>query len=251
MSNFLRNIEVGTVAEAAEEIRDLLVLAGWEVESGDPTSFPMLIKGTVVNGARPWLRYTNPSGTILRMNGDFDGGGANLSTNRDWTLGAGSRLWMAANDESSCQYIKPSSGTGDAYHAGALERLIPTDGTAIAVGLLTNSNQSANYQEAERFGTSTKWQVASLSQGLYANIFTGSNGNSSTLNLGTTGYLQVAPYFRMFSSEYRGVVPFAASGLSGALAGQEFEMRDPITDDITEIYVSSGVGGFKVFDAAA
>lgn len=250
MTSFLRDITVNTVAEAAEEIRDILVSELWEVDTGSPSSFPMVLKSpNIISGIRPWLRYTNPSGTILRLNGDFDGTGANLSANRDWTLGAGSRLWLATDEKSTCQYIKPLTANGDAYHAGALDRILPADATAIQVGLLSSINSANVAQDAEVFGGTGKWQGSTSGHGLYANIFSGSAVSSTTLLLSTTSFPFIAPYFRFHLANFRGVVPFAVCGLSGAPAGTEYQERDPITDVLIKAYICSGVGAFLVYEA--
>jgi hypothetical protein len=209
----------------------------------------MVLAGKVVNSVRPYLRFSNPSGTILRLNGDAFGNGSSLSTNREWTLSSGSRLWMAADDEACCIYIKPITGSGTAYHAGALERVNPTDGWAWAVGELTNSASSDVYQIAQELNSSTKWQEASLYHGIYANIFTGTNYDSGTLNTNLLGVPILAPYFRFPGNDFRGIVKFAVSGLAGAVAGTEYEQRDPQTGNVTKIYVCSGSGAFEVFSA--
>jgi len=249
MTAYLRNIQVDTVAAAATAIHDLLVAEGWEVTTGSPNSLPMVLAGKVVNSVRPYLRFSNPSGTILRLNGDAFGDGSSLSTNREWTLSAGSRLWMAADDEACCIYIKPVTGSGIAYHAGALERAVPTDGWAWAVGLLTNSRTGGAYQIAQQLNSSTKWQADSGNTGIYANIFTGLNFESGTLNTNLLGVPILAPYFRFAGNDYRGIVKFAVSGLAGAPPGTEYEQRDPQTGNVTKIYVCSGTGAFEVFSA--
>lgn len=250
MSSYLRNILVGTVLQAAEAIHDLLIAEDWTLETGTPSSLPMVLSGKAVSSVKPYLRFSNPSGTILRLNGDATGDGSSLSTNRDWTLSAGSRLWMAADDESTCIYIKPSTGSGDAFHAGALERLDPNDGWAWAVGLLSSTNTAALFQIAQQWASTTKWQVASASHGIFTNIFTGNHTTSVLLNNPILGTSILAPYFKFPNNDFRGAVKFAVSGLSGAVAGTEFEQRDPITDDVTKIYVCSGVGAFEVYSAA-
>jgi len=249
MTAYLRNIQVDTVTDAATAIHDLLVAEGWEATTGSPNSLPMVLAGKIVSSVRPYLRFSNPSGTILRLNGDAFGNGTSLSTPREWTLSAGSRLWMAADDEATCIYIKPSTGSGAAYHAGALERIDPTDGWAWAVGLLTNSNSTEVYQIAQRLNSSTKWQSNTINSGIYANIFTGTNYNSGTLNTELLGVPILAPYFRFAGNDFRGIVKFAVSGLAGATPGTEYEQRDPQTGDVAKIYVCSGVGAFEVFSA--
>jgi hypothetical protein len=249
MTAYLRNIQVNTVTDAATAIHDLLVAEGWTVTTGSPNSLPMVLAGKVVNSVRPYLRFSNPSGTVLRLNGDALGNGSSLSTNREWTLSSGSRLWMAADDEATCIYIKPSTGSGDAYHAGALERADPTDGWAWAVGWLTSWNNGSTYQIAQQLNSSTKWQEASTNHGIFANIFTGSAIASTTLNTNLLGVPILAPYFRFNSNDFRGIVKFAVSGLSGATAGTEYEQRDPQTGNLTKIYVCSGLGAFEVFSA--
>jgi len=249
MTAYLRNIQVDTVTDAATAIHDLLVAEGWTVTTGSPSSLPMVLAGKVVNSVRPYLRFSNPSGTVLRLNGDALGDGSSLSTNREWTLSSGSRLWMAADDEACCIYIKPITGSGVAYHAGALERANPTDGWAWAVGVLTNSSFSSTYQIAQQLNSSIKWQWASNNTGIYANIFTGINYESGTLNTNLLGVPILAPYFRFANNDFRGIVKFAVSGLTGAVAGTEFEQRDPQTDNVIKIYVCSGSGAFEVFSA--
>jgi len=249
MTAYLRNIQVDTVTDAATAIHDLLVAEGWTVTTGSPNSLPMVLAGKIVNSVRPYLRFSNPSGTILRLNGDALGDGSSLSVNREWTLSSGSRLWMAADDEATCIYIKPVTGSGNAYHAGALERANPTDGWAWAVGQLTNSSSGATYQIAQQLNSSTKWQASSTNSGIYANIFTGENYNSGTLNTNLLGVPILAPYFRFPGNDFRGIVKFAVSGLAGAPPGTEFEQRDPQTGNVTKIYVCSGVGAFEVFSA--
>ena len=249
MTAYLRNIQVNTVTDAATAIHDLLVAEGWTVTTGSPNSLPMVLAGKVVNSVRPYLRFSNPSGTVLRLNGDAFGNGSSLSTNREWTLSSGSRLWIAADDEACCIYIKPATGSGAAYHAGALERANPTDGWAWAVGVLTNTEASGVYQIAQQLNSSTKWQEASTHTGIYANIFTGRNYDSGTLNTSLLGVPILAPYFRFTGNDFRGIVKFAVSGLSGAVAGTEYEQRDPQTGNVTKIYVCSGVGAFEVFSA--
>ena len=249
MTAYLRNIQVNTVTDAATAIRDLLVAEGWTVTTGSPSSLPMVLAGKIVNSVRPYLRFSNPSGTILRLNGDAFGNGSSLSTNREWTLSSGSRLWMAADDEATCIYIKPVTESGAAYHAGALERLDPNDGWAWAVGVLTNSSSGGVYQIAQQLNSSTKWQGNSTYNGIYANIFTGDNYGSSTLNTNLLGVPILAPYFRFSGNDFRGIVKFAVSGLAGAPPGTEYEQRDPQTGNVTKIYVCSGVGAFEVFSA--
>lgn len=250
MTNFLRDITVDTVADAAEEIRDILVSELWEVHTGSPSSFPMVLKSPdIISGIRPWIRYTNPAAGTLRLNGDFDGTGTHLSTNRDWSVSAGSRLWLACDEKSTCQYIKPLTENGSAYHAGALDRILPADATAIQVGLLSSVNSANIAQDSEGFGTTTKWQGSTSGNGLYANIFTGNAASSTVLTLNTTGFPFIAPYFRFQGSNFRGVVPFAVCGLSGATAGTEYQERDPITDALIKAYICSGVGGFLVYEA--
>ena len=247
MTDYLRNIQVDTVGEAAEEIRDLLVVESWTVEAGSPSSLPMVLAGKEVNSVKPHLRFTNPSSTILRMNGDIDGAGTTLSTNREWTLSAGSRLWMAADDEACCIYIKPTSANGQAYHAGALEREVPTDGWAWAVGILSTTDSATAFQIAQKLNSTTKWENSDLYGGLYRNIFVQGTFSGSGFINKLTGLPILSPYFRYKFEEFRGVVKFATTGLAGAVAGTEYEQRDPITDDVTKIYVCSGVGGFEVF----
>jgi len=249
MTAYLRNIQVDTVTDAATAIHNLLVAEGWTVTTGSPNNLPMVLAGKIVNSVRPYLRFSNPSGTTLRLNGDAFGDGTSLSTNREWTLSAGSRLWMAADDEATCIYIKPATGSGAAYHAGALERADPTDGWAWAVGVLTNAYQGSAYQIAQQLNSSTKWQGASNYHGIYTNIFTGVNYSSGTLNTDLLGVPILAPYFRFAGNDFRGIVKFAVSGLAGAAAGTEYEQRDPDTGNVTKIYVCSGVGAFEVFSA--
>jgi hypothetical protein len=249
MTAYLRNVQVDTVTDAATAIHDLLVDQGWEVTTGAPNSLPMVLAGKVVNSVRPYLRFSSPSGTILRLNGDALGDGSSLSTNREWTLSAGSRLWMAADDEACCIYIKPATGSGVAYHAGALERINPNDGWAWAVGVLSNSNAGSTYQIAQQLNSSAKWQWASNYTGIYANIFTGLNYESGTLNTNLLGVPILAPYFRFANNDFRGIVKFAVSGLAGAPPGTEYEQRDPETGNVTKIYVCSGSGAFEVFSA--
>ena len=249
MTAYLRNIQVDTVTDAATAIHDLLVAEGWTVTTGSPNSLPMVLAGKVVNSVRPYLRFSNPSGTVLRLNGDALGNGSSLSTNRDWTLSSGSRLWMAADDEACCIYIKPATGSGAAYHAGALERANPTDGWAWAVGELTWSSFGETYQIAQGLNSSIKWQAAGRYQGTYANIFTGPCGDSTTLNTNLLSVPILAPYFRFPGNDFRGIVKFAVSGLAGAPPGTEYEQRDPQTGNLTKIYVCSGIGAFEVFSA--
>ena len=249
MTAYLRNIQVDTVTDAATAIHNLLVAEGWTVTTGSPNSLPMVLAGKVVNSVRPYLRFSNPQGTILRLNGDALGDGSSLSIDREWILSSGSRLWMAADDEATCIYIKSSTGSGDAYHAGALERANPTDGWAWAIGWLTSWNNGSTYQIAQQLNSSTKWQEASLYQGIYANIFTGRNFDSGTLNTSLLGVPILAPYFRFNGNDFRGIVKFAVSGLSGAVAGTEYEQRDPQTGNVIKIYVCSGSGAFEVFSA--
>jgi hypothetical protein len=247
MTAYLRNIQVDTITEAGTQIQDLLVAQGWTVTTGSPSSLPMVLSGKQVNSVKPYLRFTNPSGTILRLNGDALGNGTSLSINREWTLSAGSRLWMAADDEACCIYIKPLTGNGDAYHAGALERANPTDGWAWAVGILTNIERATTYEIAQQLNSSTKWQTNSIYNGIYANIFTGVNYNSATLNTNLLNSPILAPYFRFPGNDFRGIVKFAVSGLAGASPGTEYEQRDPQTGNVTKIYVCSGSGAFEVF----
>ena len=249
MTAYLRNIQVDTVTDAATAIRDLLVAEGWTVTTGSPNSLPMVLAGKVVNSVRPYLRFSNPSGTVLRLNGDALGDGSSISANREWTLSSGSRLWMAADDEACCIYIKPATGSGVAYHAGALERANPTDGWAWAVGELTGSSFGETYQIAQGLNSSIKWQIANRYHGIYANIFTGTCHESGTLNTNLLGVPILAPYFRFPSSDFRGIVKFAVSGLLGAVAGTEYEQRDPQTGNLIKIYVCSGSGAFEVFSA--
>ena len=248
MTAYLRNIQVNTVTNAATAIRNLLVAEGWTVTTGSPSSLPMVLAGKVVNSVRPYLRFSNPSGTILRLNGDAFGNGSSLSTNREWTLSSGSRLWMAADDEATCIYIKPITGSGVAYHAGALERINPTDGWAWAVGLLTNAHDASVYQIAQQLNSSTKWQNSTLYHGIYWNIFTGHN-LTGQINIKLLGVPILAPYFRFPNNDFRGVVKFAVSGLTEATPGTEYEQRDPDTGNLIKIYVCSGLGAFEVFSA--
>jgi len=249
MTAYLRNIQVDTVTDAATAIHDLLVAEGWTVTTGSPNSLPMVLAGKVVNSVRPYLRFSNPSGTVLRLNGDALGDGSSLSADRDWTLSSGSRLWMAADDEACCIYIKPITGSMMAYHAGALERANPTDGWAWAVGWLASWNNGSTYQIAQQLNSSTKWQEASHNTGIFANIFTGINYESTTLNTNLLGVPILAPYFRFANNDFRGIVKFAVSGLTGAPQGTEYEQRDPQTGNVIKIYVCSGSGAFEVFSA--
>lgn len=253
MTGFVRNVQVNNIQEALEEIRDLLVAQAWEIHSGSPNSYPFVLKSPIiVNGYRPWLRYTNPTGTTLRLQGDFDGSGTHLSTARDSILGVGSRIWLAADSEAMCQYIKPATANGDAFHAGALDRLSPTDGSAIQVGLLSNSNSTGLAQTAERFNSTTKWDNSDAGCGLFANIYTGAINTSSILLMPVTGTPQLTSYFRFNNTDkFRGEVKFAVTGLAGATAGTEFEIINPDTLTVEKVYVSSGAGGFLVYDATA
>lgn len=251
MTGFVRNITVNTVTEALEEIRDLLVAQLWEVDAGSPTSFPFLLKSPeIINGYRPWIRYTNPSASVFRLQGDFDGTGASLSTARDTTVNSGSFIWVAADNEAMCQYVRPGSGANNAFHAGRLELLDPLDGKGIAVGELLNNGTAANYQEAEAYNSTAKWQQATSNHGLVANLYTGVNLNSGTLLVATNNKPIIASYFRFNTAFYRGDVKFAVSGLAGALAGTEFEFRNDTTNVLEKVYVSSGTGGFLVFDSS-
>lgn len=251
MSGFVRNVQVDTIAEALEEIRDLLVAQTWEVHTGTPTSLPLVFKSPdIVNGYRPWIRYTNPTGTTLALQGDFDGTGTTLSTARNSVLGIGSRIWLASDSEAMCQYIKPAIGNGEAHHAGALDRLSPTDGSAIQVGVITNLNFINVAQNAERFNATNKWDGSSQSVGLYASPYTGSAYTSSVLLMPVTGTPQLGTYFRYATIDgFRGEVKFAVTGLAGATAGTEFEIINPTTLVVEKVYVSSNVGGFLVYEA--
>ena len=243
MTGFVRNQQVDNVAQALEVIRDLLVGQGWLVDSGSLDSLSFVFKSpTVVNGYRPWLRYDSPSPGVLALQGDFDGSGIFLSDRRDSEVVVGSRIWLAADHEAICQYIKPPTGAGDAYHAGALDRLSPTDGTAVQVGRLSTSFDASHAQEAQEFNGTQMWQYCD--QGIFTNIYT-----DGSLLMPVTNTPMLASYFRMRDGVYRGDVKFAVTGLAGATPGTEFEVINPDTLEVEKVYVSTGEGGFLVFDA--
>jgi len=244
MTTYLRNIPINTIWEATEAIYDVLTGEGWEPIEGSPYSLPMVLAGREVNSIRPYLRFNDPEniGILLRMNGDALGDGTQLSMNCNWNIGSNHRLWMAADSEACCIYIKDRWGYGPAYHAGALERIDPNDGWAWAIGELNTSPFSGVYQVARGLSWPAYWQNNTPYRGIYTNIFTDGRINTDLLNAPI-----LAPYFRFTGNEFRGVVKFAASGLAGAPSGTEYEQRDPETNEVTKIYVCSGSGAFEVF----
>jgi len=245
MTSYLRNIEINTLWEATEAIYNLLVDEGWEWIEGSPYDLPMVLAGKEVNSVRPYLRFNDPEGIgiLLRMNGDALGDGTKLSMNCNWSIGSNHRLWMAADDEACCIYIRNQWGSGSAYHAGSLERIDPNDGWAWAVGMLTSSTFSGVYQVARGLSWPTYWQDSSPNRGIYTNIFT----DPWSLNTNLLNAPILAPYFRFYGNDFRGIVKFAVSGLTGAPSGTEYEQRDPETNEVTKIYVCSGSGAFEVF----
>ncbi len=247
MVTYLRNVEINTLWEATTAIYNVLVNEGWQVIRGSPYSLPMVLAGQTVNSVRPYLRFNDPEriGILLRMNGDALGDGTRLSMDCNWNIGSNRRLWMAADSEACCIYIRDRWGSGSAYHAGALERIDPNDGWAWAVGLLDNSPYSGVYQAARGLDRPNYWLDNTPHQGIYTNIFT----SSWTLNTRLLGAPILAPYFRFYGNEFRGIVKFAVSGLAGAPGGAEYEQRNPETGEVTKIYVCSGAGAFEVFSA--
>ena len=247
MATYLRNVRINTIWQATEAIYDVLTTEGWQWVRGSPHSLPMVLAGQEVNSVRPYLRFDDPEriGITLNMYGDALGDGTRLSMACSWSIGSERRLWMAADNEACCIYIKDQWAPGVAYHAGALERIDPNDGWAWAVGLLTNSPYSGVYQAARGISPPTYWVNNSPHQGIYSNIFT----DSWSLNTRLLGAPILAPYFRFYGNEFRGIVKFAVSGLSGANPGTEYEQRDPQTGNVTKIYVCSGTGGFEVYSA--
>jgi len=247
MATYLRNVEINTIWEATEAIYDVLTGEGWQVIQGSPHDLPMVLGGQEVNSVRPYLRFDDPEeiGITLTMYGDALGDRTRLSRACSWSIGSEHRLWMAADNEACCIYIKDQWNPGVAYHAGALERIDPNDGWAWAVGLLNNSPYSGVYQVARGFSRQTYWLDNTPHRGIYSNIFT----DSWSLETQVLGAPILAPYFRFYGNEFRGIVKFAVSGLAGAPGGAEYEQRDPETGEVTKIYVCSGVGAFEVFSA--
>lgn len=249
MPRYLRNVLVGSVVEALTLIRDQLVLEGWEIISGNVDNLPMLIAGKDVSSVRPYLKFSSTAATNIRVNGDALGNDVNLSLSREWAIGSGHRLWMANDDESFCLYIKPSSGNGIIHHGGALERILPSDGWAWAVGQVTSSASSGTLQIAQGWNITTKWVSSTTNHGISSNIFTGNVANSVVLINPVLGTPIVAPYIKFTATEFRGAVKFAVSGLAGLNAGTEYEQRDPVTNDLLKVYVGDSLAAFEVFSA--
>lgn len=240
---FRRNIAVDNVADAATAIQAALAEAGWSTISGSPTSFPLLMASeNLISGVRVFNRFTSPSANILRLNGDALGDGSALSTSRDFTLSVGSRLWLATDHDASCFLIKPSGGDGSAYHSGRLDALIPDDGWAWQIGVISTASDSSGSicQFAQGFNVTTKWQRIganiSANKGIYSNPF---DNNEDLI----TGKPEIAPYFRFgteAAARFRGVVKFAVTGLNHKVSGVEYEAENG------RIYVATGLGAFRV-----
>ena len=240
---FRRSIQVDNVTDALTAIQAALAEAGWSTITGSPTSLPLVMgSGTIVNSVRIFLRFTNPTANVLRMNGDALGDATSLSRNREWTLSAGSLLWLSADADSGCCLIKPSSGSGNAYHFGRLDALIPEDGWAAQMGelLTTTSNTNLQFEFFQEHDGSTKWAFSNTSASNVRGVFTGpfTNGGDSI-----AGKPEIAPYFRWAAQagrQFRGVVRFAVTGLEHKPSGIEHEGQGG------KLYVSTGSGGFRV-----
>lgn len=240
---FRRNIQVDNVTDALTAIQATLADAGWSTITGSPTSLPLVMgSADLVNSVRVFIRFTNPSVGVLRLNGDELGDASSLSPNRDSTISVGSRLWMSADGDAGVIYLKPTAGNGSAFHFGRFDLELPDDGWAWAVGLLSGDPGTAFSHISRAWNSASKW-VADLNQrGIHGNPFTAINfgGVVDPINE-VTGRPVIGPYFRIHQVRvFRGVVRFAVTGLAGLPAGVEYESENG------DIYVATGICGFRV-----